>query len=97
MAMAFIAMMQMSMTFAPSGAMTMSATMMGQSETQQGSYEVLRVAGQTLTIRATKQAEDGTGQPEVETIRITFETQDSITMREGEGTDGETLYFDRAR
>lgn len=97
MAMAFIAMMQMSMTFAPSGAMTMSATMMGQTERQNGTYEVLSVHDDTITIRATKEAEGGAKQPEVETMVVTFENNNSIIMRQGTETDGETLYFDRAR
>lgn len=96
MAMAFIAMMQMSMTFADGGAMTMNATMMGQTETQAGSFEVLSVEGNTITIRATKAVAEGSGAPEVETMVVTFENNNSITMRQGTEAEGETLYFDRA-
>lgn len=96
MAMAFIAMMQMSMTFAEGGAMTMNATMMGQTESQTGTFEVLSVEGNTITIRATKAAAEGSGAPEIETMVVAFENNNSITMRQGTEADGETLYFDRA-
>lgn len=90
----FIGTMQIRVTFTEDGTMTMNATLMGQPETRTGSYEVISVDGNTITIRATK-TETGSA-PEVETIVMTFENENSIMMRPSDGALDEMLYFDRA-
>lgn len=94
-AMAYIAMMQMSLTFGANGSILLSSMTMGESATETGWYEVLSVVGNTITIRATKTT-TGSETPEVETLVVTFENHDQMIMTEGTAAESEEIYFDRA-
>jgi hypothetical protein len=85
---------EISFTFGTDGSLTMNANMMGNQETETGTWEVQGVEGNVITITATKNAAEGE-EPETETMVVTFESMNTVAMSEQEG-GGETLYFNRA-
>lgn len=96
MAMAFMGMMQMSLTFAEGGTMTMSMNAMGQQESEEGTYTVSNVAGNAITITATKPAEEG-GEPESQNMVLTFVDGTNTFRMAPEGESEEAIYFNRAQ
>ena len=84
---------EISFTFGTDGSLTMNANMMGQQETETGSWEVVSTEGNVITISATKDPAEGE-EAETETMVVTFESMTTVSMTEEGG--GETLYFNRA-
>jgi len=84
---------EISFTFGADGSLTMNANMMGQQETESGSWEVQSTEGNVLTISATKDPAEGE-EAETEVMVVTFESMNTVAMTEEGG--GETLYFNRA-
>jgi hypothetical protein len=78
MAGAFIGMMNITMTFNPDNTAVMSMSMMGESETQEGRYEVLGAEGSTLNIRMTSE-----GEPPEE-MTLNFPSNDVMQISDGE-------------
>jgi hypothetical protein len=88
MAGAFIGMMNIELEFTSDTA-TMSMSMMGETETESGSYEVLSSSGDTLTIRLTD-ADD----PE-DTTELTITFDGNNTVRVSEAGDEMTMVLTR--
>ncbi len=90
MAQAFFGSAQMTLTFAADGSLTSAANMMGQEQTEAGTYSVATNEGNTLSVSTTVTKEGS--EPEVETVTVTFASADSITISD-EG--GEAIPFNR--
>ena len=72
------------------GSLTSAANMMGQEQTEAGTYSVATNEGNTLSVSTTVTKEGS--EPEVETVTVTFASADSITISD-EG--GEAIPFNR--
>lgn len=75
----------MVMTFAADGTASYSATMMGQTQTDSGTYTVTAAAGQTLTVAITESS------GEVEEAVLTFTDANTMSITD----EGETMVFHR--
>jgi hypothetical protein len=92
MAMALMGSMQMAITFDAAGAMTMNATMMGENRTEAGSYRVVTVGTNTLTVETTTPGAEGE-EPKVEQGLITFDSPTAARIQPG---DEQPLFITRA-
>lgn len=80
MAGAFIRMMKIGMVFGADGALEMSVSMMGEQETQAGTFKVLGIEGDVFTLEMTRAAEEGAEAEAEESskMHVTFITPDQI-------------------
>ena len=81
---------QMDLTFAADGTMTMAGSMMGQQQTESGTWSMISANGNSLQVAATTQKEGE--EPETQNFTVTFNNANSITMAD-EG--GEAIPFNR--
>lgn len=81
---------QMDLTFGADGTMTMAGSMMGQQQTESGTWSMLSANGNSLQLAATTQKEGE--EPETQNFTVTFNNANSITMAD-EG--GEAIPFNR--
>ena len=96
MAMAFVGMMQMSVTFADGGTMTMTLDAMGESESEIGTYVVSNVSGNSISISATSQSDEAGNAGVTETMVLIFEGANVFKMAP-DGSQDEAIYFNRAQ
>ena len=92
MATAFLAGAQMALTFNADGSLAMNGTMMGQEQSESGTWAEVGAEGSTLTISTTTQAEGE--EAETETMTVTFASATSITIADPEG---EAIPFNKAQ
>lgn len=78
MAGAFIRMMKIGMVFNEEGKLEMSVSMMGEQETQTGTYKVISVEGDVFTVEMTRDAEEGAEQEESSSMYVTFLSDSQI-------------------
>jgi uncharacterized lipoprotein NlpE involved in copper resistance len=92
MATAFLEGAQMALTFNADGSLAMAGVMMGQEQTESGTWTEVGTEGSVLTISTTKQVEGA--EPETETMIITFASATSISISD---PDGESIPFNKAQ
>lgn len=92
MATAFLAGAQMDLTFNADGSLTMAGVMMGQEQTESGTWSEVGAEGSVLTISTTTAAEGA--EAETETMTVTFASATSITIADPEG---EAIPFNKAQ
>lgn len=91
----FVDSMHLSVTFGANSSYEASVTMMGQSQTETGSYEVLSIAGNTATVRITTSV-DGSEAPKIRALIATFEDNARMILTEVIEAESVGVYFDRA-
>jgi hypothetical protein len=89
MAMAFVGMIQMSVTFADGGTMTITLDATGESEI--GTYVVSNVSGNSITISATPPSDEAGTAGATETMVLLFEGANVFKMAD------EAIYFNRVQ
>ncbi len=92
MATAFLEGAQMDLTFNADGSLAMAGVMMGQEQTESGTWTEVGTEGSVLTISTTQQAEGA--EPETETMTVTFASATSISISD---PDGESIPFNKAQ
>lgn len=91
MAMALMGSMQMAITFDSAGNMTMNATMMGEHRTEAGSYRIIAVGTNSLTVETTTPGAEGE-EAKVEQGTITFDSPTEARIQPG---DEQPLFMTR--
>lgn len=96
----FIKMMQIGMEFTKDGALTMRVSMMGQKDEQTGTFEVVKVEGDTVTLRVTQPANAETGEAgDTAEMLAIFRGDDQIRFmpvaEEGEDVSRESIVLKR--
>lgn len=84
--------MSMSMTFGADGALRLEANMMGETESEVGTYQVTRVDGRVLIVSATSAGSDA---PEL--MYITFPDDGESMRLSPDATQADAVWFQRAR
>jgi uncharacterized lipoprotein NlpE involved in copper resistance len=92
MATAFLEGAQMDLIFNADGSLAMAGVMMGQEQTESGTWTEVGTEGSVLTISTTQQSEGA--EPETETMIITFASATSISISD---PDGESIPFNKAQ
>lgn len=100
---AFIRLMKIGMIFDGEGKLEMSVSMMGEQETQDGTYKIISIEDDVFTVEMTRAAEEGAeGEEESSQMIVTFVTPDQIRFapvpEEGdtpESLQRDTLYLKR--
>lgn len=92
MATAFLAGATMNLTFNADGTLAMNGVMMGQEQSETGTWSEVGAAGNVLTVSTTTTSEGA--EAETETMTVTFASATSITIADPEG---EAIPFNKAQ
>lgn len=93
MATAMLGSASMAITFNADGTMTMAGSMMGQEQSESGTFTVVSTEGNKLTLSGTTAGGEGE-EPETQTFTLTFASATAMTMADD---SGEAIPFNKAQ